>query len=483
MATASIPYEAVPNALLAPGYQLNSSTTNIIDFPGSEYQAEYASRQRLGMVACVGSDVAARQVVTEMSVQSPYYHQKLLRKYNQAVHREGIHRRALAAEKAIPQEAYVTDGDFATWYQQYNRHGEPLNLDVLNRMGDIDDARGVLDALVWLSKGDAHDARMAEIAATNELEMATNPLVRWALTPEQAKKLPKEDAAERNRILRIHALLRPNSAQKYGVEPRHDEYMHVAVHQSAATQDIVDRTRLVYAEGYFKERGFITEDAIDPKTGFVKDEIDHSRGDDTEYHLAYNSADPQKMATMRILSVPAGGSVEDLPSYKLCEDALWPEWRDHLGKLPPTSVKDVSAMAKTEACKRDGTPIFEIIRKTVHDAIGEQQEWIFVIVSRTRDALILKLTPENLQQIGELVKINDPRVTEGLTLTPARLCPDDFIDNIRRGYETALEALDAKKSEWLKESFLFYTDGLPPEKMSEESIALRQRLQRVKKAA
>ena len=484
MATATVWHQAAPSESLAPS---SLTSKNVIDFPSAERQSEQVSLQRLGMVACVGSDIADRRPIACASEQSPYYPRKLLSKYNLAVHREGIRRRALLANEATPMEAHVADDDFATWYQQYNHHGGPLRLDVRNRMGDIGDARGMLDALVWLSKGDAYDARMAEIAATNELEMATNPLVRWALTPEQAKKLPPDDAAERIRILRIHALLRPNSARKYGIEPRHDQYMHVAVHESAETQDIVNKTRLVYADGYCKERGFITEDAIDPETGFVVDDIDHSRGDDTEYHLAYNPAEQQKMATMRILSIPAGGTIKDLPSYKLCEDALYPKWRNHLERLPAASVKDVSAMAKTEACGRDGTPVYEIIRKTVHDAIGKQQEWVFVIVSRTREMLIHKLTPENLQQIGEPVRIDDPRVAEGLTLTPARLCPDTFIDNIRYGYEAALRApvteRDPKKIQRLEESFLFYTDGLPPEKMSKESTALRQRLQRAREAA
>jgi molybdopterin/thiamine biosynthesis adenylyltransferase len=224
-----------------------------------------------------------------------------------------------------------------------------------------------------------------------------------------------------------------------------------------------------HARGYL-DAGFILPDAIDETTGWLPEDIDKTRGANTDYYLAI---DPQKSnedydATMRKVNLAPGISYKDLPAYGLCENGLSAFGKAQLAQLHAegVNIKEIGGLAG-----RSPMAIYEVIRTAIHDALGKNEAWLFSIVSTTHESLTRNWGSEALTVIGEDTLLDDPRVRKNLYLRPAMLYPDTFNDTLLKAY---MEAESPRDRARLQRSFMFFTDGLDESQMSYRVLQARQ---------
>ena len=249
------------------------------------------------------------------------------------------------------------------------------------------------------------------------------------------------------------------------------------VHLEFTEQDnpaLAEAAWRTHARGYF-EAGFLTEDAIDPDTGFLPTDIDKSRGPNTDYYLAL-ADDGTYAATMRKIKVAPEETYRDLPAYQLCKDNLSERGAARLDDLEAagTEIVEISGMAgKTPMA------VFETIRTAMHKAIGRDEVWLFSIVSSTYDSLARSWSADNLPVLGEDTPLIDPRVKDGIRLRPAMLDPNTFNDNLLAAYQSAETGPEKAR---LLRSFEFFTDGLRADQMSLPVLQARRELLAAKEA-
>ena len=203
------------------------------------------------------------------------------------------------------------------------------------------------------------------------------------------------------------------------------------------------------------------------------EDIDKSRGQFVEYHIAFNPQKTTDRATLRIDGLAPGGTYKDLPAYQLCKDNLSHEGLELLESITDQDrrVKEIAAMATTS----EGHPmgVYEIIRKVIQDEQGKDEVWMFSIVSTTFHSLVQQFGAKNFNVIGEDTPIADERINSDLRLRPTVLYPDKFIDNILDAYNETQEAREKLR---LARSLVFITEGLHEAQMSDEVRALRNTL-------
>ena len=253
-----------------------------------------------------------------------------------------------------------------------------------------------------------------------------------------------------------------------------DKYYHF-LETEESNPELAKAAWQIHAEGYIA-MGFVKPEAI-TEEGFLPADIDKARGSNVNYMLALSSENQDDCATMRVVSVPEGGSFRDLPAYGLTRDILPDESLSLLEELEDQgrAIKEISALARSRAASP--ASIFELFRKSIHEALGKDEAWFFTMVSSTHETLIPRLTSENFQVLGDDVKIDDERVGEGIALRPLMLRPDEFIENIYRGYLNAGNEVDKRR---LAKSLIFYTDGLAKEQMTALVFDERTRLTAVR---
>lgn len=257
---------------------------------------------------------------------------------------------------------------------------------------------------------------------------------------------------------------------------RHDAYVHITA--TELTQpDFVAEALKIQGEGYFKH-GFVGEDGIEqegPLKGALIPELDKSRGPYTDYYLAVNpdAARPNDVATMRKVHLPAGGTFDDLPTGSIARQALTPEGNALVDSVenPDLHFKEISGLA--------GNPrgVYEIIRNRIQEARGKDEMWFFSIVSSTFATMERRYGRSNFTVIGANIELGDERVNDGISMVPAIVCPDRFIENILGDYRVAQAEGDESSQRELRKSFLFLTDGLDEQSLGTEVNAARDELQ------
>ncbi|TAH33768.1 hypothetical protein EYC59_04565 [Candidatus Saccharibacteria bacterium] len=224
----------------------------------------------------------------------------------------------------------------------------------------------------------------------------------------------------------------------------------------------------IHADNYFGAK-FVTADALD-ENGYLKPDIDTSRGPNATYRLAFNKETTAGAATMRKYNLSPGQDYTDLPTMKLCRN-LTDEGLAILKNVPnpEAQLKEIAALARTSA---DPTPLYEVIRRFIDGALGKEEVWFFCIVTDTYDKLTKRLGRKNFTVIGEDVRFEgDSRISPTTALRPTLFYPDRFHDGLLESYEDALAVGDNTKP--LQDSLVFYTNGL-----SVEEIAKRPRVYR-----
>lgn len=254
-----------------------------------------------------------------------------------------------------------------------------------------------------------------------------------------------------------------------------DRYQHAMVsertHMGAA-----EAAWRIHAQGYVKH-GFVNKEAVTAE-GFLPDDIDKARGPNVDYALGVSPKDVRTgidtlhdAATMREVHIPEGGSVRDLPGYKLAENELTPLGKAYLEAMSNSrgELKEITALAETRGA--GPAAVFEVIRNRMQDAMGKDETWFFVLVSDTHRSLKANWGSRNFISVGGEVGFDDERISSEISLKPLVLRPDEFLENILADLN---ETDDPKARARLERSLVFFSDGLETNQVSPDVLAARQ---------
>lgn len=223
----------------------------------------------------------------------------------------------------------------------------------------------------------------------------------------------------------------------------------------------------IHASGYIAE-GFVNENAVE-SNGTLSPDIDKARGDNVQYYVGFEvneAGEREAKSTIRKISIPFGGTIEDLPAFQLADGKFYPEELKYLRNLPQPhrSLKEISAFAHTASPRLQ--PGREILREILQDARGSGEVLIFTMVEPNFNALVRSFGRDMMHQIGDPVPLNDPRVEDGLRLVPAMVDADLFLDQIRA---SALDETNSPQARHAyKRSLVYLTEGLVRADMSDE---------------
>lgn len=238
--------------------------------------------------------------------------------------------------------------------------------------------------------------------------------------------------------------------------------------------ELAIRARRVHASGY-ESMGFVSNSAIDID-GSLSDDIDHARGETVEYYLGVepvgdDMTETFDRATLRKISIPLGGSLDDLPAYSLCKNSIYNHELVAIQSIeqPYKFVKEIGALARSPEAGPMAT--FEVLRDALHDSLGNGELWFFSIVTSTYASLADNFGKKAIRQIGEPVALNDPRVSDRVELVPAVVDIDSFLKNI---LEAAELEISRPRQHRLLRSFSFFSEGLANSELTDELIAARE---------
>lgn len=253
---------------------------------------------------------------------------------------------------------------------------------------------------------------------------------------------------------------------------RNDAYIHMSGYE-ATDPDVIDIALKTHAVGYSDDMGFVNSEAIG-SDGYILPSIDKARGPNVEYHVAVDPINPNNVATMRMVHLTDGQSVEDLPAYQVSKEALTSDGEALLRSVEPEKLKELAALAKSN--KRAAVGLFEIMRKSVHESLGKDETWFFSIVSDTYVSLARRLGRDAFTLLGEDVQIEDSRVDHTrVKLRPVAFRPDEFFDSMVNSVTNPNSTEDDLSKQRIASSILFFTDGIEDDRLSEEVAQWRER--------
>ncbi len=263
--------------------------------------------------------------------------------------------------------------------------------------------------------------------------------------------------------------------------PRRRDQYSIKRFTEASDGELAVKAQRVHAEGYL-DMDFVVPAALDDD-GRLPGDIDKARGENVDYYLASAWAlDSDGVlvtqgATMRKVNIPKNGTIDDLPAYRLCKDSLYGAYRELLESTPNPHkhIKEIAALAKS--ANASPVAIFELLRDAYHEALGKEEVWFFNIVSTTYQSLVDNFGDNALKQIGEPISFDDPRINSEVTLVPAMVVIELFIDEIR---ESAICTTDPHERKRLMRSFVFFSEGLSDDQLSDDSKALLAALQEIR---
>jgi hypothetical protein len=243
---------------------------------------------------------------------------------------------------------------------------------------------------------------------------------------------------------------------------RGDKYAYQKFTENQSPE-LVKTARRVHARSYRGE-GFVYDEAIE-EDGTIADDIDKARGSSVDYFLGYTlkAGTYDSVSTLRKINLESGETIDMLPGYRACQDALYPEQKAWLQSLSSetVSIKEISSFGHVpEVTALAG---LELLRHVLQDSLGKGEVWFFTMVSEKYKTLEALFGPEAVRKIGDVVPLDDPRVGD-VSLVPAVVDVDNFFAHI---YEAAQRAEGPTRRRYL--TYLSnFAEGVNEEMLGEE---------------
>lgn len=217
--------------------------------------------------------------------------------------------------------------------------------------------------------------------------------------------------------------------------------------------------------------GYVYASALD-EYGRLQSELDRSRGDDVKYYLALPKdpeADPRNMGSLRVMSIPEGGSLDDLAAYRYSKSMLAPEVDDMLKHMVERdgceSVREVCALAITE--KASSLASFELLRDITQAVIREKsdEKWLITFTSHAHSVFLKRYGTSVMHQVGSPVPVDvgDERTSDDLRLVPTLIHPGQLLDNVLNDIRASVGPAEKTR---LNSTLVFMADGLTESDLS-----------------
>lgn len=226
----------------------------------------------------------------------------------------------------------------------------------------------------------------------------------------------------------------------------------------------------IHAQGY-QEMGFVHTEAV-TESGYLPTSIDKARGENVDYYVAMGERAQvgeilEDMASLRKISIPENGDLEDLPAYQMSKDVLYEDAKNELHAIGNSHIKEISALARTH----DAGPIavFELVRDIIHEARGKDEVFFYCIVSKTFDTFQATFGDKLVQQVGSPIELHDERVGDHIKLIPTLSRIDQSFQRIAAAIDESNNPLDKKR---LTRTLFFLADGLSDNELDEEFIPI-----------
>jgi len=248
--------------------------------------------------------------------------------------------------------------------------------------------------------------------------------------------------------------------------------------QGDSDKEVAFRAQQIHGQSYV-EYGYFDKSGLDPD-GRLLPELDGTRErEDTNFLVTYLIAKPadgsvaDAQATMRLLGISRDGTVDDLPTYKYYKGGFSDTvlQRIHLAVTAhgPENIREVAALA-VEGKNHIGS--YELMRAAIQNAVikksetGEEELFIASLTEVSLRPVLDFCGGHAAETIGDCVVIfsDEPKARRNLLVWPVLIEPCKIIDGLE---EDIRSAKSEEECERLIARFLFLTDGLQPQHMSE----------------
>lgn len=226
----------------------------------------------------------------------------------------------------------------------------------------------------------------------------------------------------------------------------------------ASRRDLTEEVWRLHADNYYRA-GYITKEGI-TEEGFIDSSIYTYHGENVEYLASFDEADGHVIAALRRVYLNGYETVKDHFAYQVCGKGIATQDLDFLEERHRNSqeVVEVSGLVK----EKGSSPlaVIELYRNAIQDSIVKNELWIMGITASAHRTLRKQFGDRIIQVIGDPQKINDSRIREGVTLTPAVIEPQNFVDNLLINYKECHERNDYKGKHEALNLFLSFSDGI-----------------------
>jgi hypothetical protein len=219
--------------------------------------------------------------------------------------------------------------------------------------------------------------------------------------------------------------------------------------------------------------GYVYASALD-EYGRLQPELDRSRGDDVKYYLALPKdpqSNPRNMGSLRVMSIPKGGTLDDLAAYRYSKAMLDPEVDDILKRTIEqngiSSVREICALAITE--KATSLASFELLREITQAVICEKsdEKWLITFTAHAHRVFLKRYGASVMQQVGSPVPVDvgDERTSDDLRLVPTLIHPGQLLENVLNDIQSSVGQAEKTR---LSSTLVFMADGLSESLLSPE---------------
>lgn len=239
--------------------------------------------------------------------------------------------------------------------------------------------------------------------------------------------------------------------------------------------DLVTVCQIIQGNCY-ERNGFVHRDrgALD-EIGRLHAAIDQARGENVEYHLAVRSGQlgegTDDVATIRRVSIPSDGNLDDLPAFRHAAGKLTTEadarLRAQFERVGPPGVIELAALANTDSTRTNPIASFELVRSLYLDAINQSRDelWLITFVPHAGEVFRNSYSKYVIESAGELISIgaDDTKINDAITLAPVIVEPARIIENTKRFFA---DFPDDPSLAAVARSLNFLTDGIDEQRIS-----------------